>query len=134
MTVESKIETDESVKKGTEGNKTKIASATGGKMFLFNIGEWRALTYRCLDHRFRSSLNFGSAATISGEKKMRKHVYKKMMFHILQLQFSKFHLRETFPVGIWCQNDVVSTSMRRNHVASTLIRRHFTSCVPAGFI
>ena len=27
------------------------------------------------------------------------------------------------PVGIWCQNDVVSTSMRRNHVASTLIRR-----------
>ena len=29
------------------------------------------------------------------------------------------------PVGIWCQNDVVSTSMRRHHVASTLIRRHF---------
>ena len=22
------------------------------------------------------------------------------------------------PVGIWCQNDAVSTSMRRNHVAS----------------
>ena len=33
-----------------------------------------------------------------------------------------------FPVGIWCQNDVVSTLMRRNHVASTLIRRHFRSC------
>ena len=32
------------------------------------------------------------------------------------------------PVGIWCQTDVVSTSMRRHHVASTLIRRHFTSC------
>ena len=31
-------------------------------------------------------------------------------------------------MGIWCQNDVVSTSMRRNHVASTLIRRHFKSC------
>ena len=29
------------------------------------------------------------------------------------------------PVGIWCQTDVVSTSMRRHHVASTLIRRHF---------
>ena len=26
-----------------------------------------------------------------------------------------------FPVGIWCLNDVVSTSMRRDHVASTLI-------------
>ena len=32
------------------------------------------------------------------------------------------------PVCIWCQNDVVSTSMRRDDVASTLIRRHFTSC------
>ena len=32
------------------------------------------------------------------------------------------------PVGIWCQNDVVSTSMRRHHVASTLKRRH----MPAG--
>ena len=31
------------------------------------------------------------------------------------------------PVGIWCQNDVVSMSMRRDHVASPLIRRHFTS-------
>ena len=28
------------------------------------------------------------------------------------------------PVGMWCQNDVVSTSMR-HHVASTLTRRHF---------
>ena len=33
-----------------------------------------------------------------------------------------------FPVGIWRQNDVVLTSVRRNHVASTLIRRHFTLC------
>ena len=33
------------------------------------------------------------------------------------------------PAGIWCQNDVVLTSMRRHHVASTLIRRHFgTKC------
>ena len=32
-----------------------------------------------------------------------------------------------FPAGIWCQNDVVSTSMRRDHVASTLTRRHITS-------
>ena len=35
------------------------------------------------------------------------------------------------PVGIWCQNAIVSTSMRRHHVASTFIRRHFTSC-PLG--
>ena len=37
-----------------------------------------------------------------------------------------------FPAGIWCQNDVVSTSMRRNHVASTLIRRHFRPKCPLG--
>ena len=30
-------------------------------------------------------------------------------------------IRCTFPAGIGCQNDVVPTSMRRNHVASTLI-------------
>ena len=28
------------------------------------------------------------------------------------------------PARIWCQNDVVSTLMRRHHVESTLIRRH----------
>ena len=33
------------------------------------------------------------------------------------------------PAGIWCENDVVLTSMRRDDVASTLIRRHFhTKC------
>ena len=38
----------------------------------------------------------------------------------------------TIPAGIWCQNDVVSTSMRRNHVASTLLRRHFRTKCPLG--
>ena len=33
-----------------------------------------------------------------------------------------------YPAGIGCHNDVVSMSMRRHHAASTLIRRHFTSC------
>ena len=36
------------------------------------------------------------------------------------------------PSGLWCQNDVVLTSMRRNHVASTLIRRHFHTKCPMG--
>ena len=40
--------------------------------------------------------------------------------------------QERFPVDIWCQNDVVSTSMRRHHVASTLIRRHFLVMCPLG--
>ena len=41
---------------------------------------------------------------------------------------------EYIPVGIWCQNDVVSTSMRRDHVASTLIRRHFNTKCPLGIV
>ena len=32
------------------------------------------------------------------------------------------------PAGIWFSNDVVSTSMRRHYVVSTLIKRHFTPC------
>ena len=36
------------------------------------------------------------------------------------------------PVGIWCQNDVVLTSMQRHHVASTSIRRHFGTKCPLG--
>ena len=36
------------------------------------------------------------------------------------------------PAGIWCENDVVLTSMRRDYVASTLIRRHFDTKCPLG--
>ena len=36
-------------------------------------------------------------------------------------------------LGIWCQNDIVCTSMRRDHVASTLIRRHFFVMCPLGY-
>ena len=38
----------------------------------------------------------------------------------------------TYPVGILSRNDVALTSMRRHHLASTLIRRHFTSCAHWG--
>ena len=37
-----------------------------------------------------------------------------------------------YPAGIWCENDVASTSMRRHHVASTLIRRYFRTKCPLG--
>ena len=36
------------------------------------------------------------------------------------------------PAGTQYQNDVVSTSMRRDHVASTLTRRHFNVVCPLG--
>ena len=42
---------------------------------------------------------------------------------------------DTFnPVGLWCQNDVVLTSMLRHHVASKLIRRNFYDMCPPGSI
>ena len=40
----------------------------------------------------------------------------------------------SLPLGIWCQNAVVSTSMRRHHVASTLIRCHFHVMCPLGMV
>ena len=36
------------------------------------------------------------------------------------------------PADIWYENDVVLTSMRRDHVASTLIQRHFGTKCPLG--
>ena len=39
----------------------------------------------------------------------------------------------SIPAGIWWQNDVVSTSMRRDDVASTLIWRHFGTKCPRGW-
>ena len=43
-------------------------------------------------------------------------------------------LRRGFPAGIWCQNDVALTSMRRDDVASTLIRRQFLTKCPLGWL
>ena len=43
-----------------------------------------------------------------------------------------YKLVTVIPVGIWCQNDVVITSMRRDDVASTFIRRHFYVECPLG--
>ena len=40
----------------------------------------------------------------------------------------KMYPVKVYPVGIWCENDVGSMSMRHHHVASTLIRR-----MPAGY-
>ena len=42
--------------------------------------------------------------------------------------------KQNSPAGTQHQNDVVSTSMRRDHVASTLIRRHFNVVCLLGVI
>ena len=48
------------------------------------------------------------------------------------ISYEIYKIAEGFPGGIWCENDVGSTSMRRHHVASTLIRRHFGTKCPLG--
>ena len=49
----------------------------------------------------------------------------------IQVRVGRKTLRR-YPAGIWCQNDVVLTSMRRHHVASTSIRRYFGTKCPLG--
>ena len=56
-----------------------------------------------------------------------RYFYLSLATYISNRTFSVFD-----PAGIWGQNDVVSTSMRRNHVASTLTRRHFRTKCPLG--
>ena len=43
--------------------------------------------------------------------------------------WTKAHLGP-FSVGIWCQTDIVSTSMRHDHVAPTPVGRHFYVICP----
>ena len=64
-------------------------------------------------------------------RQLRYYVFVLPPFTIL---YRRGQLCDTriYPVGIWCQNDVVSTSMRRDHVASTLIPRHFHTKCPLG--
>ena len=50
--------------------------------------------------------------------------------YIVQLRIT---LSTNIPAAIRCQNVDVSTSMRRNHVASTLIWRHFRTKCPLGY-
>ena len=51
---------------------------------------------------------------------------------VMPCRWSLHVLEAAYPAGIWCKNDVGSTSMRRHHVASTLIRRHFCTKCPLG--
>ena len=52
---------------------------------------------------------------------------------LLLVAVSDLLIRSAIPAGKQHQNDVVSTSMRRDHVASTLIRRHYNVMCPLGW-
>ena len=69
-------------------------------------------------------------------KKLPAHLNKLISLSFLPFSIQKkvdsdkiVQCESTRP--IWCQNDVISTSVR-NHVASTLIRRHFHVMCPLG--
>ena len=59
-------------------------------------------------------------------------VFSSLSFRVAGFVFS--HGVYVCPMGIWCQNDVVLTSMRRHHVASTSIRRQSGTKCPLGGI
>ena len=57
----------------------------------------------------------------------------KNFFNLHHKNYGEPFYDHHIPVGIWCENYVVSTSMRPNHVASTLILRHFYIMCPLGW-
>ena len=52
--------------------------------------------------------------------------YRESKISVLQICWMVSYSTDgRIPAGIWCENDTVLTSMRRDYVASTLIRRHY---------
>ena len=77
---------------------------------------------------------------LNGNLKFRDLIRHSNIICIIQCERSNspslnLYMNSTrYPAGIWCQNDVVSTWMRRHLVASTLTRRHFHVICPLGTI
>ena len=73
---------------------------------------------------------------INNQRNLRKSVsYREtLLSSALLFEYWRRHGERHSPSGHLVPNDVVSTSMRRNYVASTLIRRHFSRHVPAGSV
>ena len=63
-------------------------------------------------------------------------VYLSIFLYVLTPEGGRQTYRKcvVYPADIWCQNDVVSMSMRRDHVASTLIRCHFYDMCTLGYV
>ena len=79
-----------------------------------------------LNELFRSTVDMNLASIIPYEfkKSNQDNLASRCSWEAgNQLVFTA--LTELFPVDTQRLNDVISTSMRRDHVASTLIRRHF---------
>ena len=77
-----------------------------------------------------------NSVTITYRMWEQKICYKSIPFSIYHLWFL-VNLRNgrwrDCPAGTWRKNDVVLTSMRRDYVASTSIRRHFGTKCPTGW-
>ena len=81
-------------------------------LFPVNVGR----LYNVLPNIIQTSMTF---------KECWLDVVTMSRVHRVLLQVSAVH-----PAGIWCQTDVVSTSMRRHDVASTSVRRLFYVMCP----
>ena len=68
---------------------------------------------------------------MSSYQKCRTTIPWMIDFDDARTEFS--YCKSSIPACKQHQNDVVSTSMRRDHVASTLIRRHFHVVCPLGY-
>ena len=89
------------------------------------VSYWRKYVHEVLVNRLGGlSLPRKSVVRFTDRPDMTLDVYRGRKTTIQQQQL--------FPVGIWCKNDDVSTSMRRHHVASTSIQRHFYVMGPLG--
>ena len=67
-------------------------------------------------------------------RKNNVHHSSAFIYESILILFHTNNKYNNIPAGIWCENDVGSTSMRRHHVASMLIRRHFGTKCPLGIL
>ena len=81
-----------------------------------------------------SIMSIINCAVLQGKHLETTQIYMCLSPHLARfcIKYAYFRNEKNCPAGIWCQNDVVSTSMRRQHVASTFVRRHFYVMCPLG--
>ena len=77
---------------------------------------------------------FSGSALLVGEEGAGCLAFLLSVACVLSVLVCLLVLLVSFPVGTQRENGVVSTSMRRDHVVSTLIRRHFDVVCLLGLV
>ena len=110
------------------------------KMSSFNSSETRGPRWSCIAHL--NTRHILSHLAFQFRRSSSKYILKmtdvvaildfRSILAIFYLQVTSIFLTK-FPADKQHQNDVVSTLIRRDHVASTLLRRQFYVVCPLGF-